>query len=124
MSPNRPAIIYIRIGERSAHTWFVLHELLGYPGVRIYDGSWTDGQAASSAAARPAGHQRHRVPDPTSSPFTNPSIKCNASQANSAAPHRTNPVRTRLTQASDFFDIDLTIQHPGVITLLNGVIRR
>ena len=33
---------YCRIGERSAHTWFVLHELLGYDGVRNYDGSWTE----------------------------------------------------------------------------------
>jgi hypothetical protein len=29
-------------GERSAHTWFVLHELLSYPRVRNYDGSWTE----------------------------------------------------------------------------------
>ena len=35
-------IAYCRIGERSAHTWFVLHELLGYPNVRNYDGSWTE----------------------------------------------------------------------------------
>ena len=35
-------IAYCRIGERSAHTWFVLHELLGYPDVKNYDGSWTE----------------------------------------------------------------------------------
>ena len=35
-------IAYCRIGERSAHTWFVLHELLGRDGVRNYDGSWTE----------------------------------------------------------------------------------
>jgi len=35
-------IAYCRIGERSSHTWFVLHELLGYPRVRNYDGSWTE----------------------------------------------------------------------------------
>ena len=35
-------IAYCRIGERSAHTWFVLKELLGYPDVRNYDGSWTE----------------------------------------------------------------------------------
>ena len=29
-------------GERSSHTWFVLTYLLGYPGVRNYDGSWTE----------------------------------------------------------------------------------
>lgn len=35
-------IAYCRIGERSAHTWFVLHELLGRENVRNYDGSWTE----------------------------------------------------------------------------------
>jgi thiosulfate/3-mercaptopyruvate sulfurtransferase len=35
-------IAYCRIGERSAHTWFVLHELLGNDHVRNYDGSWTE----------------------------------------------------------------------------------
>ena len=33
---------YCRIGERSAHTWFVLRELLGFENVRNYDGSWTE----------------------------------------------------------------------------------
>jgi thiosulfate/3-mercaptopyruvate sulfurtransferase len=37
-----PIIAYCRIGERSAHTWFVLHELLGHEDVRNYDGSWTE----------------------------------------------------------------------------------
>jgi thiosulfate/3-mercaptopyruvate sulfurtransferase len=37
-----PIIAYCRIGERSAHTWFVLHELLGQGDVRNYDGSWTE----------------------------------------------------------------------------------
>ena len=40
--PDRAFIAYCRIGERSAHTWFVLHELLGYPIVGNYDGSWTE----------------------------------------------------------------------------------
>ncbi|HET7037750.1 MAG TPA: sulfurtransferase [Thermomicrobiaceae bacterium] len=40
--PNEEVITYCRIGERSAHTWYVLHELLGYPNVRNYDGSWTE----------------------------------------------------------------------------------
>jgi thiosulfate/3-mercaptopyruvate sulfurtransferase len=35
-------IAYCRIGERSSHTWFVLNYLLGLPGVRNYDGSWTE----------------------------------------------------------------------------------
>jgi thiosulfate/3-mercaptopyruvate sulfurtransferase len=37
-----PIIAYCRIGERSAHTWFVLHELLGNDDVKNYDGSWTE----------------------------------------------------------------------------------
>ena len=40
--PDREVVAYCRIGERSAHTWFVLHELLGFPSVRNYDGSWTE----------------------------------------------------------------------------------
>jgi thiosulfate/3-mercaptopyruvate sulfurtransferase len=39
---NGEVITYCRIGERSSHTWFVLTELLGYPDVRNYDGSWTE----------------------------------------------------------------------------------
>ncbi len=39
---GRDTIAYCRIGERSAHTWFVLHELLGQPSVKNYDGSWTE----------------------------------------------------------------------------------
>jgi thiosulfate/3-mercaptopyruvate sulfurtransferase len=35
-------VAYCRIGERSAHTWFVLHELLGLDNVKNYDGSWTE----------------------------------------------------------------------------------
>ena len=39
---SNPVIAYCRIGERSAHTWFVLHELLGSDDVKNYDGSWTE----------------------------------------------------------------------------------
>ena len=39
---GNPIIAYCRIGERSAHTWFVLHELLGLEQVKNYDGSWTE----------------------------------------------------------------------------------
>ena len=39
---GEPIIAYCRIGERSAHTWFVLHELLGKEDVKNYDGSWTE----------------------------------------------------------------------------------
>jgi thiosulfate/3-mercaptopyruvate sulfurtransferase len=39
---SRDTIAYCRIGERSAHTWFVLHEILEQPNVKNYDGSWTE----------------------------------------------------------------------------------
>ena len=42
VTPDRPVVAYCRIGERSSHTWFALQELLGYPNVRNYDGSWTE----------------------------------------------------------------------------------
>jgi thiosulfate/3-mercaptopyruvate sulfurtransferase len=42
ITSGKEVIAYCRIGERSAHTWFVLKELLGYPDVKNYDGSWTE----------------------------------------------------------------------------------
>jgi thiosulfate/3-mercaptopyruvate sulfurtransferase len=42
ITSDKDVISYCRIGERSAHTWFVLTYLLGYPRVRNYDGSWTE----------------------------------------------------------------------------------
>jgi len=39
---DKPTIAYCRIGERSSHTWFALHELLGLQDVKNYDGSWTE----------------------------------------------------------------------------------
>jgi len=42
LQPSDDVVVYCRIGERSSHTWFVLHYLLGYPQVRNYDGSWTE----------------------------------------------------------------------------------
>ena len=42
VTPDKAVTAYCRIGERSAHTWFVLRELLGYENVRNYDGSWTE----------------------------------------------------------------------------------
>ncbi|BDV30633.1 sulfurtransferase [Microbacterium terricola] len=42
LSAGDAVIAYCRIGERSSHTWFVLHHLLGFDGVRNYDGSWTE----------------------------------------------------------------------------------
>ena len=42
IAPGKEVIAYCRIGERSAHTWFVLTQLLGYKDVENYDGSWTE----------------------------------------------------------------------------------
>jgi thiosulfate/3-mercaptopyruvate sulfurtransferase len=42
LNPKDLAIAYCRIGERSSHTWFALHELLGFANVKNYDGSWTE----------------------------------------------------------------------------------
>jgi thiosulfate/3-mercaptopyruvate sulfurtransferase len=42
LDEGRATIAYCRIGERSSHTWFVLHELLGQQDVKNYDGSWTE----------------------------------------------------------------------------------
>lgn len=42
VTPDKDVVTYCRIGERSSHSWFVLHELLGYDRVRNYDGSWTE----------------------------------------------------------------------------------
>ena len=42
VTADKDIIAYCRIGERSSHSWFVLHELLGYERVRNYDGSWTE----------------------------------------------------------------------------------
>ena len=39
---DKDTIAYCRIGERSSHTWFVLHELLGQTSSKNYDGSWTE----------------------------------------------------------------------------------
>lgn len=42
IGPEHDIIVYSQIGVRSAHTWFVLHEVLGYPSVSNYDGSWEE----------------------------------------------------------------------------------
>lgn len=52
---SRPTIVYCRIGERSAHTWFVLSQILGYD-VLQYDGSWTEyGNAVGVPITNPTG---------------------------------------------------------------------
>ena len=54
ITPDKDVIAYCRIGERSAHTWFVLTQLLGYPNVRNYDGSWTEwGNLVNAPIERP-----------------------------------------------------------------------
>jgi thiosulfate/3-mercaptopyruvate sulfurtransferase len=42
LDESKDTIAYCRIGERSSHTWFALHELLGHQNVKNYDGSWTE----------------------------------------------------------------------------------
>jgi thiosulfate/3-mercaptopyruvate sulfurtransferase len=42
ITSDQEVIAYCRIGERSSHTWFALQELLGFPNVKNYDGSWTE----------------------------------------------------------------------------------
>lgn len=42
ITPDKEVITYCRIGERAAHTWFVLKHILKYPAVRVYDGSWAE----------------------------------------------------------------------------------
>jgi thiosulfate/3-mercaptopyruvate sulfurtransferase len=42
VTADKDVVAYCRIGERSSHSWFVLHELLGFQNVRNYDGSWTE----------------------------------------------------------------------------------
>jgi thiosulfate/3-mercaptopyruvate sulfurtransferase len=42
VTSDKNVIAYCRIGERSSHSWFVLKELLGFPNVKNYDGSWTE----------------------------------------------------------------------------------
>lgn len=52
---SEPVIVYCRIGERSAHSWFVLSQILGYEAIQ-YDGSWTEyGNAVGVPIANPAG---------------------------------------------------------------------
>ena len=49
---GQDVIAYCRIGERSAHTWFVLHELLGHERVKNYDGSWTEWGRSGRSSGR------------------------------------------------------------------------
>ena len=60
VTPEQDVITYCRIGERSSHTWFVLREILGYPKVRNYDGSWTEW---GSSIGLPIENPTAKVPD-------------------------------------------------------------
>ncbi|HSC92683.1 MAG TPA: rhodanese-like domain-containing protein [Gaiellaceae bacterium] len=74
VTPEQQVTAYCRIGERSAHTWFVLRELLGHPSVRNYDGSRTEwgnlvdvSRSSSAGPPRPeascvAGRRRPATP--------------------------------------------------------------
>ena len=42
ITPDKEIIVYCQSGVRSAHTYYVLHEILGYPNVKNYDGSWIE----------------------------------------------------------------------------------
>ncbi len=42
ITPDKEVIVYCRLSHRASLAWFALHELLGYPKVRSYDGSWTE----------------------------------------------------------------------------------
>lgn len=42
VTPDKDIIAHCQLGIRSAHTWFVLKHVLGYPNVRSYDGSWQE----------------------------------------------------------------------------------
>jgi thiosulfate/3-mercaptopyruvate sulfurtransferase len=55
VTSDKDVIAYCRIGERSSHTWFVLHELLGFPKVSNYDGSWTEWGNVVGAAIEKGG---------------------------------------------------------------------
>ena len=61
IADGTPVIAYCRIGERSAHTWFVLHELLGLDDVVNYDGSWTEWGTWSTSRSRRTSSRASRA---------------------------------------------------------------
>ena len=64
-----PVIAYCRIGERSSHTWLVLHYLLGFPKVKNYDGSWTEwGNTVGVPIEKGAGQTSLRAESARSGP--------------------------------------------------------
>jgi thiosulfate/3-mercaptopyruvate sulfurtransferase len=63
LTEDSSVIVYCRIGERSSHTWFVLTQLLGFTGVRNYDGSWTEWGNAVGVPIQ-LGAEAGTAPDP------------------------------------------------------------
>ena len=61
LTPDRDIVTYCSVGERSAHSWFVLHELLGYPNVKNYDGSWTEWGSVVNTPIEKGAAQAARV---------------------------------------------------------------
>lgn len=62
LRPEDDVIAYCRIGERSSHTWFVLHYLLGFENVRNYDGSWTEwGNLVQVPIENPSAEAKHEA---------------------------------------------------------------
>jgi thiosulfate/3-mercaptopyruvate sulfurtransferase len=62
LRPDDDVIAYCRIGERSSHTWFVLHYLLGFANVRNYDGSWTEwGNLVQVPIENPSAEAKHEA---------------------------------------------------------------
>lgn len=62
LRPEDDVIAYCRIGERSSHTWFVLHYLLGFEKVRNYDGSWTEwGNLVQVPIENPSAEAKHEA---------------------------------------------------------------
>lgn len=62
LSKDAQVVTYCRIGERSAHTWIVLHDLLGHPHVANYNGSWTEWGSMTGMPIE-LGRSRGRMPE-------------------------------------------------------------
>jgi thiosulfate/3-mercaptopyruvate sulfurtransferase len=62
LAPESAVVTYCRIGERSAHTWVILHDILGFPDVRNYDGSWTEWGSITAMPIQ-TGTEAGQLPD-------------------------------------------------------------